>query len=311
MIHKRRGFTLTELIVVILLMLILFAVAGLFLRNTQRAYDHVQSLNSLKQVALACQSANDIYRRLPPAYGPFGPSPAGSQSFHYHLLPFIEQDNLWKTYHPAARVSPFLHMNDSVNTDGAGVQNFAANLRVFSDTGLATAYNADIAFGEPHDSATWDSGAGRARIPDSFEPRGTSYTIMLGTRYANNTRLPVIPGAPNCSAHAGRPYHENGAFFGAVAAVNRANPDSSVKPTYQLSPSNTNVDCSFSAFAHSFRNGGLSVALGDCSLRTISPDLPPELWNRAMQPNTNLLLGDEWTELSRLCRQPTPAGIRE
>jgi type II secretory pathway pseudopilin PulG len=296
MLTKREGLTLIELLVLIILLAVLFAVVVRGVRKTRRVEANYQHINNLKQVALACHSANDVHRRLPPAYGLLGASPAGQQSIHYYLLPFAEMDNLYKAYVASALVPPYTAPNDSSVNDFAGVQNFAANLRVFSDKGLATPYNANIDFGNPRDPSTWDSGFGKSRIPATFEPRGTAYTILFATRFANNTSRGIRTGAPNCSAHAGRPYHENGAFFGTVAALAIANADTSVTPTFQLWPTTDMVECSTSSFAHSFGSKALYVALGDASLRGISPSISPEIWNRAMQPNTDLVLGENWNE---------------
>src|SRR5262249_40853131 len=139
----------------------------------------------LKQMALATHSCNDVFRKLPPAFGAFGKPPIpGSYTVHYHLLPFVEADHVYQSAKTDAIVSAFKAYSDPSTSDDRGVQNFAANLRVFSDKGLATPYNADIDFGDPLDPETWDSGNGVARIPSTFEPRGLSYTIMFSTRYA-------------------------------------------------------------------------------------------------------------------------------
>src|SRR5207237_772293 len=100
--------------------------------------------------------------------------------------------------------------NDETAQGGAGVQNFAANLRIFCNAGVATTYNADIVF-EPIAATNPDptgdpfykkqSGYGNARIPATFQD-GTSNTITFLTRYANNTASGTTVGEPNCSSYA-------------------------------------------------------------------------------------------------------------
>jgi len=51
--------------------------------------------NNLKQLALACHNANDAHGTLPPATGSYGG--AYYAPFFFHLLPFVEQNALWRT----------------------------------------------------------------------------------------------------------------------------------------------------------------------------------------------------------------------
>ncbi|MBI3406917.1 MAG: DUF1559 domain-containing protein [Planctomycetes bacterium] len=290
---KRPGLTLTELIVALIVTITLFSFAVLWLRQPRTYYDRTHTLNNLKQMALACHNAQDIYRRLPPAWGPCADAPAGSATVHYHLLPFLEQETLYKTYSPSATVPPFVALYDT--KEQGGIQNFAANLRVFSKLGLDTPYNVDIAFGDPSDATTWDTGDGAAQLPKSFED-GTSNTILFATRYSNNLGRPLWPGAPNCSAYDGKPYYENGAFFGSVAARSPADNSTDGIPTFQLAPQPTSVDCGYSAFAHSYDVRSLLIALGDASVRSIAPALSPETWNRALHPKDGRALGEDWND---------------
>src|SRR5262249_35117842 len=145
-----------------------------------------QTNNNLKQLTLACHSANDAFKRIPPAFDQYGQMnfPA---SVHVHLLPYIEQDNLYKMFLEQRKdgefpnnaiVKPFISPQDFTQTnDGRGFQNFAANLRVFSDKGLATRFDANM-------PALAGIEPGKASIPGSFLD-GTSNTIFFTTKYGN------------------------------------------------------------------------------------------------------------------------------
>src|SRR5262245_4977107 len=219
---NRRGFTLTEAIVALVLATVVFAVGVMLLRNSRRVQGNRASLNNLKQLALAVYCCNDTFGRLPPAYGPLGKPPVpGSYTLHFHLLPFVDQKPYWRAVPPETDAQIWIFsswQDESLPKDLRGVQNYAANLRVFSDKGLATPFDADIDFGELGNSATWDTGNGTGRFPEIFRPRGTAAVIMFSTRFSNDSSRPTIPGAPNCSWYWGKPYHENGAFFGSKAA---------------------------------------------------------------------------------------------
>ena len=109
LLGRWRGFTLVELLVVIAIIGILI---GLLLPAVQKIRDaaaRIQCSNNLKQIVLALQNCADTHEgNMPPAIGTypanlFGgtewicPKPVntGWGGLLYHLLPYIEQDNLY------------------------------------------------------------------------------------------------------------------------------------------------------------------------------------------------------------------------
>ncbi len=94
----RRAFTLLELLVVIALIGVLI---GLFLPAVQRIRDaslRIACASHLQQIGLALHHYHDVNYVLPP--GMTGAGGKGSYSYlgwEARLLPFIEQDNLWRT----------------------------------------------------------------------------------------------------------------------------------------------------------------------------------------------------------------------
>lgn len=87
---NRSGFTLAELLVVfVILILVLFSLVPILHQMKVIASD-VYSKNNLKQIGLAVHSANFTHNAVPPMFGEYGGSELGS--FWYHLLPFIEQE---------------------------------------------------------------------------------------------------------------------------------------------------------------------------------------------------------------------------
>lgn len=93
--HPRHGFTLVELLVVIAISAVL---TGLVLSAVQRVREaalRAQCSDRLRQIGLALHGYHDQYKSLPPGVrSSHDPSPF--LSWHAHLLPYLEQEALWK-----------------------------------------------------------------------------------------------------------------------------------------------------------------------------------------------------------------------
>jgi len=187
---KRRGFTLIELLVVIAIIAILIALLLPAVQKVREAANRTTCVNNMKQVGIATHAIHDVYRSLPPLAassdalnlsalsGPYQTANSGYTVFAW-LLPFIEQDNVYKAITAASGstlairrtvIKPYVCPSDPSSpggttslgtvTDvlGEGVSNYVANYLVF---------------GNP----TTGSLAGNARIPATFID-GTSNTVL-------------------------------------------------------------------------------------------------------------------------------------
>src|SRR5262245_35710577 len=100
---RHAAFTLIELLVVIAIVAILVGLLLAAVQMVRETAARIESSNHLRQIALAIHVCQDHYQGLPPGYGFFPGGPrnptydggtTGLGNVFFHLLPFIEQDNL-------------------------------------------------------------------------------------------------------------------------------------------------------------------------------------------------------------------------
>jgi hypothetical protein len=288
---RRCGFSLIELGVVILVVFVLIGMVLVALkieRDTNRPIGpsmRAWTENKLKNLSLACLNANHFFKTLPPAFDKYGQMKF-SASVHVHLLPYVGPDNLYKMFLEQkddgdlprnVAVKQYDCFEDYTQIkDGKGVQNFAANLRVFSDKGMATEFDANV-------RVLTGIEPGKASIPGSF-PDGLSNTIFFTTKLAN-----CQDGG---SRYVAAPDSKFAAFFGQNAATAIAH-SSDPRSTFQLMP--LPKECLIAPLmAQSMSDHGISVALGDGSVRFINPNISPRTWNQLLQPNDGLEIRDDW-----------------
>src|SRR5438552_15361751 len=94
---RRCGFTLAKLLVVIAIIALL---TGLILPAVQAAREAARRMkcaNNLRQLGIAAHRHHDTHQHLPPGIGYYPTAGNGAfGTYFFHLLPFLEQGNLYE-----------------------------------------------------------------------------------------------------------------------------------------------------------------------------------------------------------------------
>ena len=320
----RRGFTLVELLVVIVIIAVLIGLLVPAVQRVREAASRTQCANNLKQLGLAAQNYHDQHKHLPPAIG-YYPTFANGVfgTYLFHLLPNLEQDNLYRSalgvvpfpppdgqttvYYPGNNnvysrpVAVFVCPSDpSVGPDGVvtingvsfGASCYAPNALVVAQNDLTT---------KPYKV----NPQGKTRMADITD--GTSNTLLHAEKYTRCTNTTMAPQfqdggtawaytaaaafpwqAPPMTLPA-KPFQPG---FCIPALANQGAPDA-VGPTsrFQFQPPSGNCDPTRAATAHP---GGIQVGLADGSVRTLAPSLSGDTWWAAVTPRGGEVLGSDW-----------------
>ena len=124
---SRHGFTLIELLVVIAIIAILIALLLPAVQQAREAARRTECKNKLKQLGVALHNFHDVYQAFP--YGSYDDDNR-NWGWTVHLLPLMEQDNLYEALKTAGMYIPPSFSKTSVgvpNIDSLGAPHDVSN----------------------------------------------------------------------------------------------------------------------------------------------------------------------------------------
>jgi prepilin-type N-terminal cleavage/methylation domain-containing protein len=336
---RRAGFTLIELLVVIAIIAILIGLLLPAVQKVREAANRMKCSNNMKQIGLAVHNYAGVYNQVPPIgswnaeYRENGYPPLSNGggltapdnatgSWLVHLLPYLEQNNLFNEFITAAPLNNTTNSNTTFNNCDTLMTTILKGMVCPSDsnvglgqaTFLATAY----AYGSYAGNVCVFSPIKQASLTNSMLD-GTSNTVMAAERLLScNTQGLAEYGATGdafdgpCWAWI-YPHHGDGcewAAFGwkTAKALGFIAPESEgdlrtdfkpyilvgsgTPPTYPFQVSSIPSTCDLTV-ANSAHQVMLAL-LGDGRVRACASGMSQATWYAACVPNDGAVPGSDW-----------------
>jgi hypothetical protein len=303
---------------------ILVGLLAVGIQHARESAAQTTSANNLRQLGLAVHQCHDSRRVLPPGFGYFPGGPknpslrggtAGHGNVFFHLLPFLEQDNLYRgtatpgdgpapnpgtlyvpdgPVHPGAAVAPLeVFLNPSDPGAGSGIIQGSSTFAEGWGAGCY-AFNAQ-AFCTVDASGHFVNWFAEPKMPRSF-PDGTSTTILFTEKYA----LCGAKGTPyeGVSAWAAAPAAEGTPVFAVSTFPTPGLPAGATPATgptskFEVQPPLGTDQCHY-WLPQTGRSGGILVCLADGSVRLVNSSVSTQTWWAACTPASGDKLGDDW-----------------
>jgi prepilin-type N-terminal cleavage/methylation domain-containing protein len=321
---RRSGFTLIELLVVIAIIAILIGLLLPAVQKVREAAARLKCSNNLKQIGLAVHNFHDTYQSLPsigdwnvlmrgnayPALSCGGglKSPDGAQgSWLVHLLPYLEQNNLFQQFQNVAALNS--------GTDGFAAYDALTTTPVKAFLCPSDGSNPTNTMPEGGTAYASSSYAGNVMVFNPVRlgslvtamPDGTSNTVMAAERllYCDVSVQLYFSSAGTKFTGPGwawiYPDHGDGSLWaafgwrsasvsgsGTVSDLRTDFADGSVPFQVSVRPSNCDI------FITQSVHPTMQVALGDGSVRGCSAGMSATTWIQACTPNDGAVLGADW-----------------
>jgi prepilin-type N-terminal cleavage/methylation domain-containing protein/prepilin-type processing-associated H-X9-DG protein len=308
--RRTRAFTLIELLVVIAIIAILVGLLLPAVQKVREAAARVQCQNNLKQISLALINCTDMHQGyLPPGWGLYpNPGPAannGSDGLLFHLLPFVEQQNLYNLgYEPNGSIGqdcnnglPTYSFWDTATAPGSNFP--SVTIKTYQCPSDPTLSNSSwpastslASYGHNGQIFRTNWGGSLIRYPAAITD-GTSQTIFFADKEAQcyDNGSWSIDGGNNIYWNWGSVFTSADAGYPlGAAAIFVINTRMGCTGPY----SQPGGGCGPGTNAVSPHTGGINVGLGDGSVHFVAQGTSPNTWWYALTPNSGDILGPDW-----------------
>ncbi len=235
--HRPGGFTLIELLVVIAIIAILIGLLLPAVQKVRAAAARAQCSNNLKQLGIAIHSYNDTNRALPYNYQLIGVNAWEAVGINYFILPYIEQDALYRQFQIPATARPGQPVGQAIGD--AGMWSVAYNgpmqvrLATFICPSSERATPASVvSWGGPGANYAWCSGSSVATVWAGNAFNGMfAYQVERGIQYvkdglSNTIMASEILSGSGATSGSGRfpndVFYTNDSYFNSI--VNQSFP---------------------------------------------------------------------------------------
>jgi prepilin-type processing-associated H-X9-DG protein len=254
--HPRRGAGLFSLLVLLAILALLAALLLPAIQKVREAANRMRSANNLKQMALSIHMFHNDYNQFPKAGkgAPTAQKQLDNGSWCFHILPYMEQDNLYRSIlggqpgnvSVATNYCPGRRLPQAYN--GRSKIDYAGCVGTADDPEKPDKENGMIVY--------------KDRITFAHVLDGTSNTVMLGEKWINPADYLTGTGAgDNDSCWIG----------GKVDALRSSNGDQR-PPHRDLVPGDHHR-----GFGSPF-SGGCNFAFGDGSVRVVRYTIKPKVF---------------------------------
>jgi len=319
--EARTGFTLIELLVVIAIIAVLIGLLLPAVQKVRQAAARMSCSNNAKQLTLAVANYSGQYKnKLPPLCMATNSFPRAGQyngSIHFTLLPFLEQDAIFRGGLTAAASSTPAGQTWLGGTAAYPIRSFQCPSDTTMNDGVAvndtsgiwahTSYQANASLFGSLPPAQAGSGENTQYTAGEI-PDGASNTMSFACSYAGRMTIAVPPSPTNTPADAscrwaypgpampiGSPAAATGdarytAAFGWPTTGRGAYGNSLALPAFNVSPTKANDRSQL----YATHGAVIIVAMADGSARSVDSGVGLLTWQYATAPADGQPLGPDW-----------------
>ena len=296
-LRRTIGFTLIELLVVIAIIAVLIALLVPAVQKVRDAAARTECANNLKQIGLAVHGYADTYKTLPPLRAQYTTS--GSPRFqyggwwHFSILPYIEQDNVFKAGQAYCIANNTNASQDAVvgsgkiqsinmKLYGCPSDSTLSNGTASTNTGWAgTSYSANASlYGTNNMNSSRVSAYKIGNIPDGTSNTITAAEVWAGCAIASGTN----PARLWTVTWDDQTWNPEIGFQGGDATWNQP-------PQFGINPGQKLCDRARSQANHT---GTVNCLMTDGSVRGVTSSLSATTWTNVIGPADGNVIGNDF-----------------